>query len=90
MFLVDGDVLGRSVNLAGGGVDDRDISTVPGSLEDIVGPLHVGFDIGEGRNIGIGDADEGREVKDHVAPFKGTLYGVVIPDVSADHREGVF
>ncbi len=88
MILVDRDVLGGSVGLAGGGMDNLH-PVFPGPLKDVVGSLYVGSDVGQRGDVGIGNAYEGGEVVDRIAAFKGRLNQVVVSDVAGYYLDRV-
>lgn len=57
MLLGDGNKSGRSINLAGGGVDNPLYPQIPGCLQNIQGAFDIGVHIGVGGVIGVGNAD---------------------------------
>lgn len=86
--LVDGDVLGRAVDLAGGGMDHLH-PILPGRLKDVIGSLYVGSDVGQRRDVGIGNAYQGGQVKHRIAALDGGFYQVVVTDVAGDDLYGI-
>lgn len=89
MRLVDGYVLRRAVDFACGRVDDPSNAALTGRLEDVVRSFHVGAHVGERRDVGVRDADEGREVVDRVATRHRGFHEVVVADVTGDDLHGV-
>src|SRR5439155_16391163 len=70
MGLVDGDVAGRAVGLAGGRVDHAIHACRTAGVEDVLGADHVGLDVALGRLVAVGDPDEGGQMEHDL----GTLH----------------
>jgi len=69
MKFADRPLEGRAVNFAGRGVDQAPHGAGARRFEQIERAVHIDVDIGLRRHIGIGNADQGGEMKDHITAF---------------------
>ena len=84
MLLVDRRVTGCAVNLGCGCHQHSRRAQLAGGLQDIQRALDVGVHIGIRRMVAEGDADERRQVKNHIDAFHGGFHAVRIADITAE------
>ncbi len=56
-------------------------------FENREGALDIGFDVLRGRRVGVGNADQGREVEDRIHPLRHRLHEPRIGDISEAYVE---
>ncbi len=84
MSFIDRHCYGCAVDLAGRRVNDPLGAALPRGLEHIQGAEHVCFDIGLRSDVGIGDRDQCREMKDDFVAGYETTDESRIADVAAN------
>ena len=72
----------RAVDLAGGRLDEPPDPVPAGGLQRIERAADVRVDERLGRDVGVRDGDQGREVEDHLAVLRGGLDEPRVPDVA--------
>src|ERR1039458_645753 len=85
MVLVNRNVLRSTVNLAGRGEDDLLRLQFAGRLKHVQRPLDIGVQIGLRSVVGIGNANQGCQVKNHVPATHGFANAEEIANVAEDN-----
>ncbi len=87
MLLVHRHVLCRPVGFARGSDDDIFEVPLPCRLQDIVGALDIGPDVGKRVTRTSRDADQRRQMKDGLAACHGAVNAVVITNITCDNLD---
>jgi hypothetical protein len=87
VFLVDGNVLRRAIDLAGGSVDEPFQAAGAGSLAEIERPLNIRFHETGRRAVAVRNGDQRSQVEDDFRAAEQLHAQVRIADVAGDHTD---
>ncbi len=88
MFFGNRNKLGRAIDLAGGGVDNFLDLMFSGGLEDVQGSFDICVHIGDRGMIGVGDGNQGCQMKNNITTLPRPDLPQRDPDISGKKFPG--
>jgi hypothetical protein len=81
MVFVNRHVLCRAVDFTGGGDDQPRRTIGPRGFQDVKDPHDIGLEVGLGRRVGVGNADQRGQMENGIAALAEGVHHPAIPDV---------